>query len=158
MSVIVADTSPLLHLARVGRLDLVEAVLGRVIVPRTVWSELVRPGTRRDVLDALRGATWLSVADDPALESLGLDPGETAAILLAGAVAAEVLLIDERRGRAVAVVRGLHVIGTLGVLVGARRAGALDRVAPVIAELRADGFWLSDAVTDAVLEQVGERG
>jgi predicted nucleic acid-binding protein len=110
------------------------------------------------VLDALRGATWLSVADDPALEALGLDPGETAAILLAGAVAAEVLRIDERRGRAVAVARGLHVIGTLGVLVGARRAGALDRVAPVIAELRADGFSLSDAVSDAVLEQVGERG
>lgn len=155
--IIVADTSPLLHLARIGRLELVGAALGQVLVPRTVWSELIRPGTRSEVVDALRAAVWIRIADDPAPQDLGLDAGETAAILLAEALGAEALVIDERRGRAVATARGLAVIGTLGVLAGAKRAGAVDRVAPLVEELRADGFWLSDSLVAAYLERLGER-
>ena len=61
---------------------------------------------------------------------LGLDPGETAAILLAEEMSADALLIDGRRGRSVAAGPGIAVIGTLGVLAGAKRAGALERAAP----------------------------
>jgi hypothetical protein len=155
--IVVADTSPLLHLARIGRLDLVEAAVGPVVVPRTVWSELVTPGTRLEVIDALRAAAWIRVVDDPAHQELGLDPGETAAILLAEGLGAEALLIDERRGRAVAMAHGLSVIGTLGVLAGAKRAGAVDRVAPLVEKLRADGFWLSQSLVDQLLARLGER-
>lgn len=56
---VVADTSPLLHLARIGRLSLVEASLGPVMVPLTVWSELIQPGTRPEVVSALRGAAGI---------------------------------------------------------------------------------------------------
>lgn len=154
--IVVADTSPLLHLARIGRLSLVETALGPVVVPRTVWSELIQPGTRPEVVDALRGATWITVRDDTEAFDLGLDPGETAAILLAESLGAEAVIIDERRGRAVATSRGLAVIGTLGVLAGAHRAGALERVAPVIAALRADGFWLADDLVASFLARLGE--
>jgi predicted nucleic acid-binding protein len=54
---------------------------------------------------------------------------------------ADALLIDERRGRAVASARGVPVIGTLGIAAGARRAGMVESAASVVAELRADGFW-----------------
>lgn len=74
------------------------------------------------------------------MEDLGLDPGETAAILLAEGLNADALLIDERRGRSVAAGLGIAVIGTLGILAGAKRAGAVDSVAPIVELLRADGF------------------
>lgn len=154
--IVVADTSPLLHLARIGRLDLVVSALGPVVVPRTVWSELIQPGTRVEVIEALRAATWIDLRDDPEAADLGLDPGETAAILLAEALSAEALLIDERRGRAVAEERGLAVIGTLGVLAGAKRAGAIERVGPLVQALREDGFWLSEALVATFLAAVGE--
>jgi predicted nucleic acid-binding protein len=48
--IVVADTSPPLHLGRIDRLDLLPAVVGRVTIPRTVWGELVQPGTRSDVV------------------------------------------------------------------------------------------------------------
>lgn len=154
--IVVADTSPLLHLARIGRLDLVVSAVGPVVVPRTVWSELIQPGTRAAVVEALRGATWIELRDDPEAADMGLDPGETAAILLAEALSADALLIDERRGRAVAEERGLAVIGTLGVLAGAKRAGAIERVAPLVQALREDGFWLSEPLVATFLAAVGE--
>ena len=52
--------------------------------------------------------------------------------------------------------RGISVIGTLGVVAGARRAGVLERAAPVVAELRADGFWLADALVEEFLRGLGE--
>jgi predicted nucleic acid-binding protein len=154
--IVVADTSPLLHLGRIGKLDLVPVVVGRVIIPSTVWAELVHPGTRADFVAAIRSAPWIDVVDDPFLQDLGLDPGETAAILLAEQLRADALLIDERRGRTVATARGLSVIGTLGVVAGARRSGAVDRAAPIVAELRADGFWLSDELVAEFLMTLGE--
>jgi predicted nucleic acid-binding protein len=154
--IVVADTSPPLHLARIRRLDLLPAVVGRVTVPRTVWRELVQQGTRPDVVATIEAADWIEVVDDPVADDLGLDPGETAAILLAEKLRADALLIDERRGRAVAATRGIAVIGTLGIVAGARRSGVLERAAPVVAELRADGFWLSDALVTEFLRGLGE--
>lgn len=125
-------------------------------MPRTVWSELIQPGTRVEVIEALRAATWIELRDDPEGADLGLDPGETAAILLAEALSADALLIDERRGRAVAEERGLAVIGTLGVLAAAKRAGAIERVGPLVQALREDGFWLSEALVASYLAAVRE--
>ncbi|MSQ01344.1 MAG: DUF3368 domain-containing protein [Myxococcales bacterium] len=50
----------------------------------------------------------------------------------------------------------MAVIGTLGVLAGAKRSGAIDRVAPVVQALRVDGFWLSESLVIAFLSPVGE--
>jgi len=72
--IVVAGTSPPLHLGRIGRLDLLPTVVGRVTIPRTVWNELVHPETRTDVSAALRSADWIDVVDDPATQDLGLDP------------------------------------------------------------------------------------
>lgn len=154
--IVVADTSPLLHLARIGHLDLIPAAVGAVVVPQTVWNELFLAGTRPDVVASLRAAAWITVADDPPGEDLGLDPGETAAILLAESHHADALIIDERRGRLVAKQRGLSIIGTLGTVASARRVGAIVRVSPILEELRADGFWLSEALVSRYLADLGE--
>ena len=154
--IVVADTSPLLHLARIGRLELLPTVVGRVTIPRTVWDELIQPGTRTDVAAIIETATWIDLVDDPGIQDIGLDPGETAAILLAEQLGADALLIDERRGRAVAASRGIAVIGTLGIVAGAKRLGALERTAPIVAALRDDGFWLSEALVAEFLSRLGE--
>jgi uncharacterized protein len=154
--IVVADTSPPLHLARIRRLDLLPAVVGRVTIPNAVWTELVQLGTRPDVIATIQTADWIEVVEDPIVQDLGLDPGETAAILLAEKLGAKALLIDERRGRFVAGARGIAVVGTLGIVAGARRMGMLARAAPVVAELRADGFWLSDALVAEFLRGLGE--
>jgi len=112
--VVVADSSPLIYLSRVGVLDLLSAVFGDLVVPRAVWNEVVERRPSVPGLDALRQASWIRVVDSPLPQiDLGLDPGETAAILLAEALHADLRLIDERLGRRVARARGIVVRGTL---------------------------------------------
>jgi predicted nucleic acid-binding protein len=155
--IVVADMSPLLHLGRIRRLDLLPAVLGRVTIPQTAWRELVQPGTRPGIVAVIEAANWIDVVDDPIVEDLGLDPGETAAILLALQMQADALLIDDRRGRSVAMIHGIAVIGTLGIVAGARRLGVIEQAAPIVTMLRSDGAWLSDALVEEFLSTVGER-
>jgi predicted nucleic acid-binding protein len=95
---------------------------------------------------------------DPAFQLLAtvLDVGEAAAIALARREQADLVLIDERRGRLTAQRLGMVVQGTLGVLVRAKRAGSIEQVAPLLRSLVDAGFWISDDVIRRVLAAVGE--
>jgi predicted nucleic acid-binding protein len=66
------------------------------------------------------------------------------------------LLIDERKGRAIARERGLNVRGTLGVLVEARRAGHIPSLGATIDDLLSEGFRVAPALIAEALREVGE--
>ena len=160
--VLVADSSPLIVFARVEQLAVLWAVTGGVVVPCTVWRECAetadRPGA--PALQQAHAQGWIGVLDDErALSALrplpSLDAGETAAIALALELRAMVLM-DERLGREVAQRRGLAVVGSAGVLLQAKRKGLLPAVAPVLARMKTEGYFLSDALVREVLRRVGE--
>ena len=160
--IVVADAPPLLYLSRLDRLDLIEAVYGEVVVPRTVWQELVVARPDAPGVEALKTATFISVSSRAERhgvpESLtdALDAGEAAAICLAELESADLLLIDERKGRKVAEGRGLRVRGTLSTVVEARRLGAIASVRPVLDALAAVGFRVSPALVRWAVNQAGE--
>jgi uncharacterized protein len=156
--VVVADSSPLIYLSRIGALHLLHRLFDSVVVPRTVWVEVVEHQPHAPGVDVLQQAEWIRVVETapPEIE-LGLDPGETAAILLAEAMEADLLLIDERNGRNVAQSRGITVRGTLGVLVQARLTGAVPALRPVVNALVAEGFRVAPSLIRRALVQVGEQ-
>ena len=128
---VVADSSPLIYLSRVGVLHVLPALFGDIVVPRAVWDEVVERRPSAPGIDRLREANWLRVVDNPSPPvDLGLDPGETAAILVAESLHADLLLIDERVGRAVAQERGLAVRGTGRPAVVTSTASMTSPVAP----------------------------
>jgi uncharacterized protein len=154
---VVADSSPLIYLSRIRLLHILPMLFGDVIVPRAVWDELVERRPSATDIKGLRQASWIRLVDDPSPSAdLGLDPGETAAILVAESLHADLLLIDERAGRAVAQGRGLAVRGTLGVLVQARQSNVLPALKPVLDALVAEGFRIAPALMRQALEHVGE--
>lgn len=165
--IVVADAGPLIALARIDRLSLLAALYGSVVVPETVLTELRvesdRPGARvlsealaEGVMQA-RALPKYREADMTRL-CLVLDAGEAAAILLAQELSCRFLLIDERRGRAIARRRGIPVVGSAGVLLAAKRRGLLESVQPVLMELSCQGYRLSDALVSEVLRLAGEAG
>lgn len=158
--IVVSDTSPILNLARIGRLELLPGLYQQVLVPSKVHGEL------RDSLDAvsldLGSLEWLVVAapeDRSRVEVLSaeLDPGEAEAIVLALERRADFLLVDERRGRRAARTAGLRVTGLIGVLTEAKGAGLIDAVKPVLDDLIRDArFWIGQALYREVLTHLGE--
>jgi len=86
-----------------------------------------------------------------------LDEGESEAIALAHQLKADLLLLDERQGRAVASRLGLKFIGLLGILVEAKKNGFLPSIKPVLDEVISKvGFWVSHKLYVEVLQSVGE--
>lgn len=143
----VSDTSPLRYLVVIGLQDLLREVVGEIVIPHAVASELSHPSAPEPVRQWLAARPpWLSVAVSsvPDVELSGhLDPGEAEAITLAAETGADFLLIDERLGRRIAAKRGIVVIGALGVLAEAFRLGLLTDPFAAIAQLRAAGFRAS---------------
>ena len=163
--VVVADTGPLIALARVGRLDLLRRLYGRVVVPPAVHVELAidsnRPGAK--VLAGAFAAGWIvveAVTDSSVRLELDqiLGPGEAEAIALAEQEGARFLLIDDAKGRRTARARGIPVVGVAGVLLAAKSRGELAAVGPVLDRLSDAGYRLSPRLVAATLDRAGERG
>ena len=113
-------------------------------------------------ISGLAHATWLdiqspSISSIPFLLNDDLDPGEAEAIALAKEIGADLLIMDEKSGRAVAQREGLAIIGTLGILLEAKKQKHLDLVAPVMLDLQATArFRISPALFQEVLRLAGE--
>jgi predicted nucleic acid-binding protein len=125
--IVVADASPLNYLIQVECDSLIRDLYGSVLVPSSVMEELNHPSAPAAVAAwLLRLPSWIDVRtvlfrDDDVLQTLDL--GEREAIQLAQEQHANLLLIDERRGRLEARRRGISTTGTLGILLagGQRR-------------------------------------
>ena len=155
--VVVSDSGPLIALGRLDRLDLLAGLFEEVQVPQAVLTECV---ARPEFLDAqriqaavTRGLLQLCAAQPIHVDGLGA--GECAAIGRATEIGAA-LLADDRAARQYAYGLGLTVIGTLGVLVRAKRANLVSEVRPIIEQLCAGGHRLSSAAVDDALAAAGE--
>jgi predicted nucleic acid-binding protein len=161
MNLVVADTTPLSCMLRIGRVDLLTALFPDVRIPTAVAEELDRGapllGNWRSVL--LPSVRIEVVGPSPLLHLLEeeLDSGEAAALALAVSLQADLVLVDELRGRAVASRLRLSVLGTVGLIAMAKRRGLIPVAGPIIDQVRTQGgLWLSDRLVADVLKRLGE--
>lgn len=157
--IVVSDSSPLIALARVGHLHLLQSLFGEVLVPSAVWDEVVQ-ADRPDVTQIV-SAEWVKVVavpDDSYLLALRteVDRGEAEAIALAADVGADLLLLDERYARKLAISMGFEIIGVAGVLALAKARGYLAEVRAVLDQLRDLNFHLGTALYEQTLRSAGE--
>ena len=161
MSCLIADSGPLIALAKLGLLDLPARLFGRVAMPATVFAECQAQAWLTDAkaIQAAVDAGHLEVLADIAwpadLKAPRLDAGEAAVLALAVHLGATVLM-DERRGREVARQLGLRVVGVCGVLLKANQLGGIGALAPLLEKLHREGYFISPALTASVLAQAGE--
>jgi len=153
---VVADTSPLLNLALIGRVDLLESQFQSIVCPEQVWAELVAGENGLDELRSIRKKGFLSVkpvAENDLFVEIGheLDRGEAATISYSIEHGADLTLLDEREGRRVARRHGLMVTGVIGILLRGAREEMVDLKSEIDA-LRGAGFWISDDLYADVLE------
>jgi uncharacterized protein len=160
---VVADSSPLIHLSAISALGLVRNVFEDVLIPPSVFQEVViqgkgRPGTaevQRAIGDWMRVQSSHSLL--PVLEELDLDIGECEAISLASEVRPDHLLMDDRGPVLFARSLGLSVVTTPLLLIAAKQGGVIERVKDHLDALLTTGFWLSDAAYREVLHICNEH-
>mgnify|MGYP000123266286 CR=1 FL=1 len=139
--IIINDTSPITNLAAIGKLDLLNLLYGSITIPVAVYNELTQPQTTKPIPGAeeVKTLSWIKTKAVGNIQRVteiinsesNIHRGEAEAIILALELNADILLIDERRGRELAASYNLKVTGLLGVLLQAKNQGQITAVKPL---------------------------
>ena len=144
------NASPLITLYRANLHILLPRLFPEILVPESVWTEVVSSGTHEDpAAMGLPGATWAKktvVSNRPEVQAWNLGAGETALLSLAFADKTVKVIMDDRAARRCANVFGISAIGTAGVVVLAKRRGLIPSVEQALRQLQAAGLWVSEAL------------
>jgi len=157
----VVNASPLIYLSKIDRLPLLQLIAPCVLVPQAVIAEIAVKG-RDDVtyLAVLQQASWLvpqATIDVPAhVLAWDLGAGESAVIATALSRRACPAIIDDGLGRKCAQTLGVELFGTLGLVLIAKPRGVIDSARALLADLRANGMFLSLGVVERAVALVGE--
>ncbi len=158
--VVVANTTPIVALALIGRLDLLEKPYAEVLVPPTVEAEVLAGGASGIGRAELQASSFVRVTPlkDPSRADLlsDLDRGEAEVIALAQELNADLVIVDERLARKHAKRLGLKMTGTVGALLEGKRQGYITAIKPSIEELVRRGIRLSAALVEQALKLAGE--
>jgi predicted nucleic acid-binding protein len=97
---VVSNTTPILALLRIEKLDLLKELYGTILVPEAVYNE-IETGKYTGVYTDLTHVNWIFIENVSHTisrpELTGLDLGETEAILLTLEQKADLLIIDEKQ-------------------------------------------------------------
>ncbi len=156
----IANTSPIILLAKVGKLDLMSALYGEVIIPPAVAAEVrAKPEAVSQELQQFLQSVEVRSPKNVTLVralSVNLGAGEAEVIALATEIPGVLVIMDDAEGRRVAYGIDLQVTGTIGVLVEGKTRRRIPTIAPLLDRLVAEGLWLSERMRRAILDAVGE--
>lgn len=157
MRKVVANTTPLIALADIGKIDLLHQIYNEIYIPRAVLEEIISEPAKSIVTNS----DWIKVIDIQNNDqknsfSTRLHSGEIEVILLSQEQNADLLIMDDNAAKKTAKYLGLSVTGTLGVVLKAKQAGLIENVKDVLDQLILDGLFMDDKLINKVLELAGE--
>lgn len=156
--IVFSNTTPIIALASIGRLDLMPRLFGQVHVVNDVIDECAAGGAIP--VPRLRTLEWvIEVVSTPVsnpLMLLELDRGEKHTLDMALKAKADRVVIDEKLGRALAEYLGLSVTGTLGILLKAKQAGWIPSFREAVAEMQAQGIRYHPTLIEKLAASIDE--
>lgn len=156
--VLVSNSSPIIHLAKINKLSLLKDLYGKLFVPQKVYSECTDTRYYQNEVKLINNADWLQVKTilDYKLFSLlnsELDAGEAEALILAMELNADLILLDDKEARVKGRILDIRATGTLGVLIKAKQKCLIDSLEVNITQLQDSGFRLSPNLIAKVLSE-----
>ena len=158
--IVISDATPLISFLKIDRLDLLKTLFEIVQIPKSVFAELTENIKYRDEAEIIKNSIFIHVIDDIdenyvslLRRSAGLDLGESEAIYLADNKKADLLLMDEARGREVAIRMGIKIMGTIGILGLAYEVSLISKeeIKQAIDILRDSGRHISERLYEQLL-------
>ncbi|MEW6088086.1 MAG: DUF3368 domain-containing protein [bacterium] len=143
---VVVNSTPLISLAILDKLSLLDELFQEVYIPPAVFKETTKKGKKKARAIENWGKNKISNAlnfsTKEALE-ITLDEGESEVIALAQKINANLVIIDEEKARNIARLYNMNVTGTIGVLIFAREQGKLTAIKPLLDKLINNGIYIS---------------
>lgn len=158
--VAVSDASPLILLSRTGYLEFLDLLNSPVQVPAAVADEIREKGEQDITVQTLRDDPRLEVVKSPEIPQeirrRDLGSGESAVLAVAQALPEAIVLLDDLAARRCAQVLGIPVVGTAGLVLGAKRRGLISEARTALERLRAHGMYLAPKTLRELLRRVEE--
>ncbi len=164
--IVISDTTPIISFLKINHLDLLEKLFGSVQIPKGVFAELTENLRFKKEAAIVKDSNFIEVIDEIdenyvslLRRSTGLDLGESEAIYLSDNKKADLLLMDEVRGREVAARMGIKIMGTIGVLASAYSDNLIskDEIKTAIEILRDSGRHISERLYEQLLELIEQK-
>lgn len=157
---VVVNASPLICLFKSGLADLFPSLFKDVVVPESVIKEVMAKGTVDFAAQTLISQSWISrvgsVVIDPRVASWDLGEGESAVLSFALKNPEYFAVMDDREARRCAISLQCHYIGTLGIVVLAKRRGIISSVRETLGKIQNAGLWISETLVNEICRNVGE--
>ena len=148
--IIISDTSCLIILSKINELDLLRRMYGKVITTAEVANEFG---------ESLPEWVEIRIASDAYRQrilELQIDKGEASTIALAIELTDSVVILDDYKARKIAESLGIPIIGTIGVIISAKKLGVIESIKPYIQKIRQTNFRISEDIEKRALEESGE--
>ncbi len=161
--IVISDTSPIINLAIIDKLDLLPQLFDTIIIPEAVFNEIVIIGKGLPGSDIIENAKWVEVkaCNNRILINSLLDYvqiGEAEALTLALELHADTIIVDEAAARNLAEQFGLNFTGLLGILIKAKEHGLIPSVKPLMDALRTKArFFIHQSLYNQVLKIAKEE-
>lgn len=160
---VISDTTPIISLLKAEKLELLQKLFEEVSVPNAVYRELTENQLYAEEAKQIVNCSFIcreTVENEKAVDILrnvtGLDAGESEAIVLVDEKKAQLLLMDEHKGRQVAKKMGIAITGTVGILIQAYDENLLSKeeVHNCLERMRESNIRISDALYNMTLERL----
>lgn len=161
--IVISNSSPLIALSLISQLNLLEELFGEIFIPPEIYQEIVIRGKGKVGEKEVKGANWVKVIEIKERKAVrvlqddfGLSKGENEVIALAKENLADLVLLDEEPARKVAERMGLKVMGTVGLLLVAKKNKLIPKVKNYLDIIKKKGFRVSNKIYKESLEKAGE--
>ena len=159
--IVVSDSTILIGLVKIGKLDLLKEIFSKVFIPEEVFKEVVERGKGKPGSKVIKKAAWIEprpVKDKIQVAFLlgSLEKGEAEVLVLSRELKADLILLDEEKARKSAVIAGFKVMGLLGLFILAKNLDLIHEVRPLVDELMIKKFRISEKLIEETLKRAGE--
>ena len=160
MRKVVVNSTPLIALCKIDRLDLLHELYGEIKITEAVFHEVTAKNDAFKI-KILENGAWIHIqaisdSGDKRMYKAKLHDGEVEVMILAQELKADLVLIDDNAARKTAIYLGLPLSGTIGVLLRAKERGLISKIMPVVESMEQNGIYYGPKLKDLIRKQAGE--
>lgn len=160
--IVVSDTTPLISLLKIHRLDLLKGLFDEVQIPQAVFNELTENQDFPDEAEEIKSCDFIHIQNVESSEvslfrrATGLDLGESEAFVLTDKIKADLVLVDEAHARKIARTIGFNIMGTIGILTESFKNGFIsaDELQSAVEIFRTSGRFISEDLLKKLLDLI----